>query len=132
MMIVMSYTVVVWLVLALSAPVIIRLYDVDGLAAEMITTFCYYQVPLSAGLGLLALSNTVFNNCGKPLWSTGFNVVRATLATWLFCSIGATLWGAPGVVVGSSLAMMVFGLLALLTAFYLLSQQSPALSMQQQ
>jgi putative MATE family efflux protein len=132
MMIVMSYTVVVWLVLALLAPVIIRLYDVDGLAAEMIATFCYYQVPLSAGLGLLALSNTVFNNCGKPLWSTGFNVVRATLATWLFCSIGATLWGAPGVVVGSSFAMMVFGLLALLTAFYLLSQQSPAVPMQQQ
>ncbi|CAH0990600.1 hypothetical protein SIN8267_00694 [Sinobacterium norvegicum] len=131
MMVVLSYTLLVWLTLVFMAPLIIRLYAVDGLAAQMIITFCYYQVPLASGLGLLALSNTIFNNCGKPLWSTGFNVVRATVATWLFCSVGATLWGAPGVVVASSLAMMLFGLLALAMAFYLLSQRYPALSMQQ-
>lgn len=117
--IIVVYSLAMWGVFALSCQAIINLYQVDGLAAELIRSFCYYQVPLMAGLGILALSNGVFNNLGKAIYSTLFNGSRATIGTLIFCIIGGHYYGAVGVAVGASLTLAVFGLAAGVAALLL-------------
>ena len=117
--IIIVYSLVMWGVFALSYPAIIELYQVNGLAAELIRSFCYYQVPLMAGLGILALSNAVFNNLDKAIYSTLFNGSRATIGTLLLCFVGGHFYGAVGVAVGASLTLAVFGLAAGVTALKL-------------
>lgn len=123
--VILGYTLLMWLLFALLCPLLINLYQVEGLAAEMIRAFCYWQVPMFAGLGLLALANSVFNNLGRPYLSTWFNGSRATIGTLLFCMLGASSNGAVGVVIGSSLAMTVFGAAATVAAAMLFYRRYP-------
>lgn len=117
------YTLLMWGIFALICQAIINLYQVDGLAAELIRAFCYYQVPMMGGLGILALSNAVFNNLSKPLYSTLFNGSRATAGILLFCMIGSYYHGAIGVAIGSSLTLAIFGLGAGFTALRLFNKR---------
>lgn len=124
-MVLLAYTLFVWAVLAYSYPMIIKLYHIDGLAAELIRVYCLYQIPLFAGLGILALSNGIFNNLQKPLWATWFNGIRSTIVTLAFCMIGAKVWGVFGVVIGSTLTFPLFGLLTFIAAQRLFHTKYP-------
>lgn len=125
--IIIAYSLAMWVIFALSCQAIINLYQVDGLAAELIRSFCYYQVPLMAGLGILALSNGVFNNLGKAIYSTYFNGSRATIGTLLCCMIGGHYYGAVGVSVGASVTLAMFGLAAGFTALLLYRKHYPSI-----
>lgn len=124
--IIVVYSLAMWGLFALSYPAIVNMYQVDGIAAELIRSFCYYQVPLMGGLGILALSNAVFNNLGKAIYSTIFNGSRATVGTLLFCVIGGQYYGAVGVSVGASFTLAVFGLAAGFAALLLYKKHYPS------
>jgi len=68
--------------------------------------------------GLLFVANASFNNLGFPLLSTAFNWGRATLGTMPFAVWGAKLAGPQGVIAGIGVGSLVFGLAALVTAFW--------------
>ena len=60
-------------------------------------------------VGALFVANAAFNNLGFPTWSTVFNWGRATVGTVPFVWIGATQFGAAGVIAGQAAGAVLFG-----------------------
>jgi hypothetical protein len=63
------------------------------------------------------VANACFNTLRRPHYSTALGWSRATLGTIPFVSAGAYLAGAPGVITGSMLGNLVFGLLGVWLAY---------------
>lgn len=99
----------------LRAP-IADLFNATGITRDLIYLFCG---PLSLAFffpGVLFVANAVFNNLGQPFLSTvtnwGRNAVALIPLVWICAAIG----DAPGVLVGQSLAGVVFGVVAWIMA----------------
>jgi Na+-driven multidrug efflux pump len=107
-----------WLVLAVLQGPIIRVFSLQGLAADMLHAFCSWIAAGFFFMGALFVSNAAFNNLGRPLWSTGFNWARATLGTIPFAWWGAH-YGPVQVLAGQAVGAALFGSLALWAAFRL-------------
>ena len=95
---------------------LIRVFSVDGVAAELITLFGVWLAPGFFFVGALFVANAAFNNLGHPLLSTAFNWGRATLGTIPFAWWGAHD-SAAGVLIGQAVGSAIFGLLAMLVAW---------------
>ena len=111
------YGLAVWAVLFLLQDPIVRLFDAEGTAVDLIRLFCRWTAPTWMFLGALFVSNAAFNNLGYPLLSTAFNWGRATLGTIPFVWLGSHLGGALGAAVGYAAGSVVFGALAIAVAF---------------
>ena len=109
---------VAWLLLALLQGPLIRVFSLNGLAAEMVHAFCTWLAASFFFVGALFVANAAFNNLGRPLWSTGFNWARATLGTIPFVWWGAQ-YGPVQALAGQAAGSAIFGLLALAFAFWL-------------
>lgn len=107
-----------WLVLALLQGPLIRAFSLDGMAAQMVHAFCSWLAASFFFMGALFVANAAFNNLGRPLWSTGFNWARATLGTIPFAWWGAH-YGPVEVLAGQAAGAVIFGSLALASAFWL-------------
>ncbi|MBY0464378.1 MAG: multidrug transporter [Burkholderiales bacterium] len=107
-----------WLLLALAQGPLIRLFSLQGVAADMLHAFCSWIAASFFFMGALFVANAAFNNLGRPLWSTGFNWARATLGTLPFAWWGAH-YGPIEVLAGQAAGAALFGSLALWTAFKL-------------
>ncbi len=106
------YVVSVALILFLLRGLIADLFDAQGDARALVFLFCG---PLALAFlfnGMLFVSNAAFNNLGHPFYSTWLNWGRHTLGTIPPVLLGATLFGAPGVLIGQALGGLVFGLIA--------------------
>lgn len=125
LLIIGGYSLLIWGLAVLAIPVLQGLFQIDGQAAELLAVYCTFQIPLTAGLGLLALSNGIFNNLGKPRWSMYLNACRATLATWVLCMLGSHFYGLYGAVIGASLSFLLFGTAAVALAARLFARQYP-------
>lgn len=124
-----AYTLVIWIIGIISYELIARIFDVSGLPAELVMIYCTIQIPLSIGLGAIALSNGIFNNLGKPKWSMRLSLARATLGTLFFCYLGSELFGLYGVIIGSSLTFFIFGCVAIYLSNNLFEEQYRGLSL---
>lgn len=111
------YVLVVWLALALCRAPLTRLFELDGVAAELFGFFCLASGAIWLFNGLLFLGNAAFNNLGFPFRSTLLNWGRATLGTVPPALLGAALYGPPGVIAGAGLGSVLFGGLGLVLAF---------------
>ena len=111
------YIVLVWLVLALTRGPLARAFELTGVAADLFGFFCLVAGPVWFFNGLLFLSNAAFNNLGFPFLSTLLNWGRATLGTMPPALLGAAYYGPKGVIAGTGLGSVAFGLSALLLAF---------------
>jgi hypothetical protein len=86
------------------------------MTAELLHLFCSW---LAAGFlftGALFVANAAFNNLGYPVLSTLFNWGRATLGTIPFVTYGAH-FGPAGLLVGQAAGSVIFGTVAVITAF---------------
>ena len=110
-----------WLLLALLQDPIIRLFSLQGVAADMLHAFCSWIAANFFFLGALFVATATFNNLGHPLWSTGFNWARATLGTIPFAWWGSH-YGPVHVLAGQALGSAIFGSLALWAAWRLTRQ----------
>lgn len=117
LLLVLTWTLAVWAALFLGQNVIVRLFGVNGEAADLVRLFCTWTAGSMLFLGALFVANAGFNNLGQPILATTFNWGRATLGTLPFVSIGAR-YGAVGAILGYALGGVVFGTLAVLTAFW--------------
>ena len=111
------YILVVWLVLALARAPLARAFELTGTAADLFGFFCLASGPIWFFNGLLFLSNASFNNLGFPFLSTALNWGRATLGTMPPALLGAAWYGPPGVIAGTGLGSVAFGLIGLVLAF---------------
>lgn len=116
-----------WLLLALGQWVIIFAFSATGLAAELISLFCTFLAASFFFVGSLFVANAAFNNLGYPLYSTAFNWARATLGTVPFAYVGSQ-YGAAGVLIGPAVGGVIFGFLAILTAFRIIHRLETASS----
>jgi putative MATE family efflux protein len=100
-----------WVFLALAAPLLVRLFNVSGEAAELIVFFCRWLAPLFVFFGTLFVCNAACNTLGRPHYATALSWGRATLGTIPFVTLGAH-WGAKGALFGHMMGGIVFGLAA--------------------
>lgn len=90
---------VVVVLFLLRAP-IADLFNAQGVARDLIFLFCG---PLSLAWvfnGIIFIANASYNNLGHPFYSTWINWGRNTLGVVPFVAIGASIWGANGVLIG--------------------------------
>jgi Na+-driven multidrug efflux pump len=113
---VLATVLVAWAILASAQGLVVRAFFARGMTAELLHLFCTW---LAAGFlftGSLFVANAAFNNLGFPVLSTVFNWGRATLGTIPFVTYGAH-FGPVGVLVGQAGGSVIFGTLAVITAF---------------
>jgi hypothetical protein len=96
---------------------LVRAFVARGVAAELVHLFCSWLAAGYLFTGALFVANAAFNNLGYPVLATVFNWGRATLGTIPFVAYGAR-FGPVGVLVGQASGSVVFGTLALITAFH--------------
>ncbi|WP_081780812.1 MATE family efflux transporter [Sulfitobacter noctilucicola] len=114
--------VLVSTVLFLARGAIADLFGATGLTRDLIYLFCG---PLSLAFffpGVLFVANAAFNNLGHPFYSTFTNWGRNAVALIPFVFIGSWLGGAQGVLIGQSVAGMLFGTVAWVLALRLIDQ----------
>ena len=107
-----------WLLLAVLQGPLIQVFSLEGVAADMVHAFCSWIAASFLFMGALFVANAAFNNLGHPLWSTAFNWGRATLGTIPFAWWGAQ-YGPVQVLAGQAVGAVLFGSLAMWTAFRL-------------
>ncbi len=124
LLLVQACVLVMWAILAFSQDALVALFSASGDTARLLHLFCSWTVASFLFTGALFVANTAFNNLGAPLLSTLFNWARATLGTIPFVLVGIH-YGAPGVLIGQSLGGVLFGILAVITAFMLTRRLHP-------
>ncbi|MDJ1007597.1 MAG: MATE family efflux transporter [Paracoccaceae bacterium] len=88
------------------------LFEAEGVTRSLIFLFCGPLALMFFFNGVIFVGNAAFNNLGHPFWSTLINWGRHTLGTIPFVIAGATLFGAPGVLIGQAAGGVLFGALA--------------------
>ncbi len=116
------YCVAMWIALIVLCEPIVRLFGTSGEGAELIRFFCIYVAGSWLAVGALFVANAAFNNLGYPTWSTVFNWGRATVGTVPFVWIGATQFGAAGVIAGQAAGAVLFGIGAIVVCFMVLEK----------
>ncbi|MGL4286799.1 MAG: MATE family efflux transporter [Phreatobacter sp.] len=122
------YGVVVWLILLIMSPYVVKAFDATGTAASVISFFCIYASLAWAFNGAVFVGNAAFNNLGYPTYSTVLNWARATLGTIPFAMLGAWLGGpdhgAEGIIAGQSIGGIVFGVISVLICFKVIDRSA--------
>jgi len=117
-----AFTGIAWAILAVLAWPIAGAFDATGETADLIVFFCRVLPPTFVFLGALFVANAAFNTLGRPHYSTALNWGRATLGTVPLVQAGAVLAGAAGVLAGSMLGGVIFGILAVWLAYRWIDQ----------
>ncbi len=115
---VLGMSLLLWL---LREPLVLA-FDMRGDSAELVRFFCQYMALFFLFNGALFVANASFNNLGKAKYSTAFNVGKATIGTLPFVYLGAELGGVYGVLIGQALGSVLFGVLAVITAYRLVAR----------
>jgi putative MATE family efflux protein len=113
------YIALVWLLLWNCAELIVNAFSASDMAADLIRFYCNFLVGVFVFNGMLFVANATFNNLHRPQWATGFNFGRAMLGTIPAVYLGAQWYGARGVMAGEAVGALLFGLLAMVSAFAL-------------
>lgn len=119
---VLAYVLVVWVVLALGAPFIADAFRAEGLGRDVIIFFCTVVAGSFVFNGALFVANAAFNNLGFVLYSTALNWGRATLGVLPFIWWGGRHFGARGVLAGSGLGVVFFGVIGTWLCFKVLNR----------
>ena len=96
------YVTVVWLLLFLLSDLLVSLFQATGEAKDLVILFCVYTCISFLFTGMTFVSNAVFNNLGKPQFSTLMNWAKATVGTIPFVFIGSHFYGAQGILFGQA------------------------------
>jgi Na+-driven multidrug efflux pump len=100
------------------------MFDAQGDARLLLYWFCGPLALASFFNGAIYVSNASFNNLGYPIYSSWVNWGRHTLGTWPFVILGATWWGAPGVLIGQATGGLVFAVIAVWLSFRVIDRYS--------
>jgi putative MATE family efflux protein len=93
------------------------IFKAEGRTIEIVTFFCTFVAISWAFTGAQFVANAAFNNLGYPNHSTAFNWGKATLGTIPFALVGAQ-WGGPeGIMIGTALGSIIFGVASMFWAF---------------
>ncbi len=111
------YTVAISAVLFLFRHQIADAFNASGRTNEIVVFFLTFIGITWAFAGAQFVSAAAFNNLGRPGLSTWFNWGKATLGTIPFALAGAHYAGPEGVLVGTGLGSIIFGIASVLAAY---------------
>ncbi len=111
-----AYVTLISIVLYLFQDSIIALFNLQGEAAELMQVFCTWTAIAFMFNGAQFVSNTAFNNLGKPLYATWFNVGKSTIGTLPFVIAGGQIGGAAGVLMGQAVGGFLFAMAGVVVA----------------
>lgn len=120
------YTVAVWLLLNLMLDWLVMAFNATGQAEELLRLFCHVVSVTFLFAGITFVGNSVFNNLGKPFYSTAMNWLKATVGTIPFVYIGGHYWQAEGILLGQALGNIVFGIAAIIWVKWFFKQRCEA------
>lgn len=111
------YVLITWGILILLTPTVISLFELSPKAAVVIYAFNYYAAGTFAFAGFLYVSNASFNNLGRPQYSTLFNWIKDGALMLPLCLLGASYWGAAGVIYGQGAAVVIAGTISVIVGW---------------
>ena len=122
------YTLTTSLVLFLFRHEIAAAFNATGNAANLIIFFCTFIGISWAFAGAQFVANAAFNNLGRPKLSTFFNWAKATLGTIPFAMAGGHLAGPEGVLAGTALGSVIFGIASVWTAYRVVARSESGIA----
>lgn len=111
------YTLLTSLVLFLFRHQVANAFHATGGTRDLIVFFCTFIGISWAFAGGQFVANAAFNNLGRPALSSWFNWGKATLGTVPFAMLGARLAGPEGLLTGTALGSVIFGIASVTTAY---------------
>jgi len=111
------YTSLSWGILALFREPVVTLFGLDGLSREVLLAFMLFGAGGYMFAGALFVSNTAFNNLGKPIYSTFCNWFRDGILIFPCCVMMGWWLAGPGVVYGQALSAVLAGTAAMIWAW---------------
>ncbi len=111
------YTVITSLLLFVFRHELAEAFSASGRTVDLVVFFCTFIAASWAFAGAQFVANAAFNNLGRPNLSTWFNWGKATLGTIPFALYGATVAGPEGVLAGTAIGSVIFGIMSVLAAY---------------
>jgi len=119
------YTLVTWGLLAAATPLILDAFGLTGQGAEVLRAFTYVGVGGFVFVGALFVSNSAFNNLGKPGRSTLVNWLKDGAFSLPAAALLAVPFGAAGVIYGQAVAGVIMGGVAAVWGWYYVARLGP-------
>lgn len=111
------YTACASLLLFIFRHEIAEAFRASGRTVDIVVFFCTFIAVSWAFAGAQFVANAAFNNLGRPNLSTGFNWAKATAGTIPFAMVGAQVAGPEGVLAGTAIGSVIFGIVSVVAAF---------------
>ncbi|WP_421696345.1 MATE family efflux transporter [Aestuariivirga sp.] len=111
------YTLITSLILFLFRHQVAEAFNAAGRTVDIVVFFCTFIGISWAFAGGQFVANAAFNNLGRPKLSTWFNWGKATLGTVPFALVGARLGGPEGLIAGTALGSVIFGIASVIAAY---------------
>jgi putative MATE family efflux protein len=92
-------------------------FNAAGRTVDIVVFFCTFIGVSWAFAGAQFVANAAFNNLGRAKLSTWFNWGKATLGTIPFALVGAELGGPEGILAGTAIGAVIFGIASVVTAY---------------
>ena len=108
------YTAVIWALIASASGLIADGFGLSPEGAHIVRVFSLYAVGSFFFTGALFVSNSAFNNLGRPLWATVANWIRDGILIGALAFAMGALWGETGVIMAQALANVLVGTVAAL------------------
>ncbi len=111
------YTLSTSLVLFVFRHEIAEAFNAAGRTVDIVVFFCTFIGISWAFAGAQFVANAAFNNLGRAKLSTWFNWAKATLGTIPFALAGAEIGGPEGILAGTAIGAVIFGIASVATAY---------------
>lgn len=111
------YTLTTSLLLFIFRHQIAEAFNAAGRTVDIVVFFCTFIGVSWAFAGAQFVANAAFNNLGRARLSTWFNWGKATLGTIPFALVGAHLGGSEGILAGTAMGAVIFGIASVATAY---------------
>ena len=99
-------------------------FNASGRSVDIVVFFCTFIGISWAFAGAQFVSNAAFNNLGRPKLSTAFNWGKATLGTIPFALVGAMIGGPEGLLAGTAIGSVIFGVASVIVAYRVVRQSA--------
>ena len=111
------YTLTTSLLLFVFRHEIAEAFNAAGRTVDIVVFFCTFIGVSWAFAGAQFVANAAFNNLGRAKLSSWFNWGKATLGTIPFALAGAELGGPEGIIAGTAIGAVIFGIASVATAY---------------
>jgi putative MATE family efflux protein len=122
------YTLITSLLLFIFRHQIADAFHASGRTTEIVVFFATFIAVSWAFAGAQFVANAAFNNLGRAPLSTWFNWGKATIGTIPFALYGASVWGPEGVLVGTAIGSVLFGIASAIAAYRVVDKLDPKIA----